>query len=182
MNKPQTVSVIPQEQPQALAVVTPMEMLNRALTSGADVEMIEKLMVLQERWEAGQARKAFDEAMARAKAAIPPIIRSATGHNSKKYADFAAIASVVDPILGANGLSYRFETEQTDKLITVTCILFGHGHSIPAAALLSELFASPEYLATLDVVREAISEPEYPHDYRGSESESESDATRGGAF
>jgi hypothetical protein len=55
-------------------------------------------------------------------------VRNATGHNSKKYADFAGIARVIDPILGQHGLSYRFRTVQTDK-IAVTCILFGHGHS-----------------------------------------------------
>jgi hypothetical protein len=123
------VSIIPQEEPRALAAVTPMDMLNRAVQSGADIEMIEKLMSLQERWETGQARKAFDEAVANAKAKIPPITRNATGHNSKKYADFAAIAKVVDPILSEFGLSYRFRTAQTDR-ISVTCILSHKaGHS-----------------------------------------------------
>lgn len=104
------------------APVTPLEMLNRALIQGADINLLEKLMALQERWEANQAKKAFDEALAAAKAEITPIARNATGHNNKKYADFSAIAEVVDPILGKNGLSYRFRTTQTDK-ITVTCIL-----------------------------------------------------------
>jgi hypothetical protein len=128
MNKPQTVSVIPNE-PSALVPVTPMDMLNRAVSSGADIEMIEKLMSLQERWETGQARKAFDEAIAAAKLEIPPIERNAKGHNDKKYADFSAIAAVVDPILGKHGLSYRFRTNQTDR-IAVTCILSHKaGHS-----------------------------------------------------
>jgi hypothetical protein len=109
--------------------VTPMDMLNRAVASGADLDMIEKLMNLQERWEAGNARKAFDKAVAAAKKEIPPITRNATGHNSKKYADFAAIARVVDPIIGAHGLSYRFRTVQDDR-IHVTCILSHEdGHS-----------------------------------------------------
>ncbi|WP_454686878.1 ERF family protein [Agrobacterium leguminum] len=117
--------------PQVAAntAVTPMEMLDRALSSGADVETLTKLMALQERWEANQARKAFDAAIAEAKAKIPPIVRNATGHNNKRYADFAAIASVVDPILSEHGLSYRFKTAQTDK-INVTCVLsHKDGHS-----------------------------------------------------
>ncbi|UQD69236.1 ERF family protein [Bradyrhizobium japonicum] len=105
-----------------------MDMLARAVQSGADLDMIEKLMNLQERWEAGNARKAFEESLAKAKGEIPVIIRNASGHNSKKYADFAAIAKVIDPILARHGLSYRFRTTQTDK-ISVTCVLFGHGHS-----------------------------------------------------
>jgi hypothetical protein len=114
---------------QVPAAITPMDMLNRAVSSGADLDMIEKLMNLQERWEAGNARKAFEHALAAAKGEIPIVIRNATGHNDKKYADFAAIAKAIDPILGRHGLSYRFKTVQTDKAITVTCVLFGHGHS-----------------------------------------------------
>jgi hypothetical protein len=114
---------------QQVLAITPMDMLNRAVSSGADLDMIEKLMNLQERWEAGNARKAFEQALASAKGEIPIVIRNATGHNEKKYADFAAIAKAIDPILGRHGLSYRFKTLQTEKTITVTCVLFGHGHS-----------------------------------------------------
>lgn len=108
--------------------LTPMDMLNRAVAQGADLDVLEKLMTLQERWEKSQARKQFDAAVANAKAEIPPIIRNVTGHNAKKYADFAAIAKVVDPILAKRGLAYRFRTTQAER-ITVTCILFGFGHS-----------------------------------------------------
>ncbi len=86
-------------------------------------------MTLNERWEANQARKSFDAAVSAAKAEIPPITRNATGHNSKKYADFAAIAKVVDPIIGKHGLSYRFRTTQNGS-ISVTCVLsHKDGHS-----------------------------------------------------
>jgi hypothetical protein len=123
------VSIIPQEEPRALAAVTPMDMLNRAVESGASLEMVEKLMTLQERWDASQARKQFDAAVSAAKAEIPAITRNATGHNSKRYADFAAIAKVVDPIIGKHGLSYRFRTTQNGT-IAVTCILSHKaGHS-----------------------------------------------------
>jgi hypothetical protein len=123
------VSIIPQDEPRAVAPVTPMDMLARAVETGAGLDMVEKLMGLQERWEANQARKAFDEAISAAKAKIPPIERRATGHNSKRYANFAAIAKVVDPILSEFGLSYRFRTAQADR-ISVTCILSHKaGHS-----------------------------------------------------
>lgn len=116
-------------QPSRAVAVTPMDMLNRAVESGAGLDMVEKLMSLQERWETGQARKAFDKAIASAKAKITPIQRNATGHNSKRYADFAAIAKVVDPILSEHGLSYRFRTAQGER-ISVTCILSHEdGHS-----------------------------------------------------
>lgn len=115
------VSIIP-ERENLPAVMTPMAMLEKALTSGAGMDVIEKFMALHERWEANQARKAFDEAISAAKAEIPPITRNATGHNDKRYADFAAIARVVDPIISKHGLSYRFRTMQNER-INVTCIL-----------------------------------------------------------
>ena len=103
--------------------LTPMGMLDRAVASGASIETLDKLMNLQERWEKNQARKAFDAAVAAAKAELTPVTRNQTGYNNKKYADFAAIASAVDPIITRHGLSYRFRSAQTDKTISVTCIL-----------------------------------------------------------
>lgn len=114
------------QQPMAL---TPLDMLNTAVQRGADITVLEKLMALQERWEATRARKAFDAAVSEAKAEIPPITKNAIGHNERKYADFSAIARTIDPILAKHGLSYRFRTNQTDK-IHVTCILSHRdGHS-----------------------------------------------------
>jgi hypothetical protein len=113
------------------AALTPMDVIERAVASGANIDTIEKLMGLQERWEKNQARKAFDAAVADAKAEIRPVSRTATGHNSKRYADFAAIARAVDPILSKHGLSYRFRSEQSER-INVTCVLshkLGHCES-----------------------------------------------------
>lgn len=102
--------------------LTPMDMLDKAISQNANVEVLEKLMGLQERYERNQARKLFDDAVASAKAEIPPIVRNKKGHNSKMYVDFSAIARIVDPIITKHGLSYRFTTEQTDR-INVTCVL-----------------------------------------------------------
>jgi hypothetical protein len=111
------------------ATLTPMDMIERAVTSGAGIETIEKLMGLQERWEANHARKAFDAAVADAKSEIKPVTRNAKGHNEKRYADFAAIALAVDPILSRHGLSYRFRSQQNER-INVTCVLSHKlGHS-----------------------------------------------------
>src|SRR5574340_1249278 len=108
--------------------MTPTDMLAAALERGADMTILEKLMALQERWESNNARKAFDAAISEAKAEIPPIVKNAKSH-SGAYANFAAIASVVDPILSKHGLSYRFRTAQAER-ISVTCILAHRdGHS-----------------------------------------------------
>jgi hypothetical protein len=105
------------------SALTPMDMIDRALSSGASVETLGKLMELQERWDRNQAAKEFNAAIAVAKSEIKPIARNKTGHNHKKYADMAATATAVDPILSKHGLGYRYRSTQGER-ITVTCVLF----------------------------------------------------------
>lgn len=120
------------------SVVTPMEMLDRAVSSNASVETLTQLMALQERWEANQARKAFDEAMAEAKASMPRITKSrkvdfttAKGRTNYQYEDLETIMSLISPVLSANGLSVRYRTSaEPNQPITVTCIISHRlGHS-----------------------------------------------------
>jgi hypothetical protein len=123
-----------QHEPVTGTALTPMDMVNRAVSSGANIEVVEKLMALHERWEANQARKAFDEAMAAAKAEIPTIRKNRqVGFDSKKqgasrtdyrHEDLAEIARTVDPILSKHGLSYRFRTKSApNEPVSVTCIV-----------------------------------------------------------
>lgn len=125
--------------------VTPMDMLNRAVSSGASLEMVEKLMTLQERWKNSQALEAFNEAMAAAKAEIPTITKnrevdftSAKGRTNYRYEDLGNIAKTVQPILAKYGLSYRYRaTSNVNEPVTVTCIVshrLGHHEEITLAA------------------------------------------------
>lgn len=127
-----------------LPAVTPMSMIDRAVERGADVAMIEKLMELQERNDRNIGRRAFDQAMAKAKAEIPPIIKNrhvvyANRSGDKtdyRHEDLAEIAKTVDPILSRYGLSYRFRTAQGATGITVTCIV-SHEQGYSEETLLS---------------------------------------------
>lgn len=125
------------EQP-ARNVMTPMEMLDRALSTNASAETLEKLMALQERWEANQARKAFEEAMSAAKAKLPAIVKnkkvdftSTKGRTNYQYEDLASIMNQIGPILSEFGLSIRYRTTaEPNQPITVTCIVSHRmGHS-----------------------------------------------------
>lgn len=132
MSALEKINIIPPAEPTAL---TPMDMLNRAVSQGASIEVLEKLMTLQERWEANQARKAFDEAMAAAKAEIPVIVKnrtvdftSAKGRTHYRHEDLAEIARTVTPILAKHGLSYRYRTSSApNEPVTVTCIVSHRG-------------------------------------------------------
>lgn len=112
------------------AVVTPLAMIDRAIASGATPETLEKLLALQERWEASQARAEFDEAIAAAKAEIKPVIKNqkaafdtSKGRTEYAYEDLAAVADAVDPILTQHGLSYRYQSKVDGMMVTVSCIL-----------------------------------------------------------
>lgn len=120
------------------SIVTPMEMLDRAVSSGASVETLSRLMELQERWEANQARKAFDEAMAAVKANMPKIIKTkkvdfttGRGRTNYQYEDLASIMDQIGPVLSQHGLSVRYRTSaEPEKPISVTCIISHRlGHS-----------------------------------------------------
>jgi len=130
---------------QQHTAVTPMGMLDRAVTSGASLEVIRGLMDLNDRWEAQQARKAFDRAMADAKAEIPTITKNRTvdftsqrGRTNYRYEDMESVASAVGPALSKFGLSYRYRaTSNVGEPVTVTCIIShrdGHFEELTLAA------------------------------------------------
>jgi hypothetical protein len=126
----QLKTIEPEEHPST--PITPMAMISRAVANGAGVEVLERLMTLQEHYEANQNRKAFDRAIAAAKAEIPTIAKnrkvdftSQKGRTNYDYEDLGEIARTVDPILSKNGLHYRFRSHQPQesKTVTVTCII-----------------------------------------------------------
>lgn len=123
---------------EARSVMTPMDMIDRAVMQNANVETLTQLMNLQERWEANQARKAFDEAMAMAKAKMPAIVKTrkvdfttAKGRTNYQYEDLASIMDQIGPVLSEHGLSIRYRTHaDVGQPISVTCIISHRmGHS-----------------------------------------------------
>lgn len=126
----------PKVEPPALAPMTPMALLEHAVTNGASMEAIEKLMDLQQRWEASQSRKAFDIAMANAQADMPVIVKrrlveygEGNKKTSYKHEDLSEILRLITPVLKLHGLAVRFRTEQLEGgQVRVYCVLTGHGH------------------------------------------------------
>src|SRR5215831_15172049 len=108
---------------------TPLEMLGRALQSGATAETLERLLTLQERWERNEARKAYDEAIAQARAEIPKVLKTRTvslgsGKGGYQYEDLAAIEQAAIEPLSAHGLRYFWRTDSNDpQRVVVTCVV-----------------------------------------------------------
>lgn len=114
------------------AEIRPMEVLQLAIQQGADVDKLAKLLELQERWEAGQARKAFTAAMARFKANPPQISKNKHvkfGATTYNHATLDHVTEQVTKALSAVGVSHKWEVDQHNG-ISVTCVLTHElGHS-----------------------------------------------------
>jgi len=126
----------PQMQIQTIA--TPIEILRMAVERGADVAMLERLMELQTKWEANEARKAFNVAFSAFKAQAIRIIKNKTTEAGpligRKYAELFAIVNAVTPALSEHGLSASWRISKDEPgWVEVTCTLQhsgGHSESV----------------------------------------------------
>lgn len=119
----------PSSAAMAMVEATPMQMLAIAVHQGADLQKIEKLMELQERWENNQARKAYVAAMAAFKASPPTIVKNkhvefelkSGGRQSYNHASHDEVTNKIIVALSPHGLSHTWAVRQADSLIFVKC-------------------------------------------------------------
>lgn len=130
-----TVELVPANGHGTIAAPTPTSVLYDAVVRGANIETLTKLLELQERWEKNEARKVFDAAFAAFKAEAPKLEKTkdvSFGQNKTayKYTPLDVIANTVGPVLAKHGMSYNWMQAQSEKEITVTCVLkHVQGHS-----------------------------------------------------
>lgn len=108
-------------QASAQTALTPMDMIDRALTNNADVETLGKLMDLQERYQSREAKAAYDADMAAMQAELPVIEKTRDGHGWK-YADWGDIKRQINPVLTKHGFAVTHRTEARENDIVVTAI------------------------------------------------------------
>lgn len=122
--------------------VNPLLILQQAVDKGADIEKLTALMQLAERWEANQAKKAFNAAFSAFKAEAVTIVKNVDVKDGplkgKKYADKFGVVGVVAPILSKHGLSHSWKLTKDDKeWMEVTCTLkhvLGHAETAAMGA------------------------------------------------
>jgi hypothetical protein len=128
---------------QNLPAITPMRMLEIAVEKGADLDQLQKLMDLQERWEASEARRAYITALTKFKANPPTIVKNKTvsfgGGRGTSYdhATLDQVVCLIAPALAKHGLTHGWSMDQADGGISVTCTLtheLGHSDSVKLAA------------------------------------------------
>lgn len=134
-------------QPSAAPVPanSPMGMMLAAMSQGASLEQVEKMMDLQQRWEEREAEKAFNDALAAFKAEAVEIIKrrevdfanKGGGRTNYKHAELSDVVEAVGPALSKHGFAWSWKTEQQNGNVRVTCILKhrqGHSDSVTLEA------------------------------------------------
>jgi ERF superfamily len=114
--------------PKSPAVITPAAMINRAIESGSGPEVMSQLLTLQKEWDAMQAKKSFDNAMAELRQNMPTVVKRQSADFGKggaayKYEDLSAITEAISPIMADAGLSFRWRTTSDKSSVSVTCII-----------------------------------------------------------
>lgn len=122
-----------EQQTQQLTTIEPTSLISQAIDKGISVEALEKLMGLQERWEANNARKEFFAALSTFQSKCPEIRKNKTvAFNETKYnyAPLSDIERQIKELMHECGLTKRWETEDNGGKIVVTCIItHTAGHS-----------------------------------------------------
>lgn len=126
--------------PQAVvsATPTPADLVRYAMDREVDLDRLERLMDMQLKWEANQARKAFTDAMAEFKKNPPTIYKDKhvefrTDKGVTAY-DHATIGNVVEKVVSAlaeHGFSHRWVPSRSEGgMLSITCVITHKaGHS-----------------------------------------------------
>jgi len=115
---------------------SPAELIAVAVESKADLQKLEGLLTLQERYEANQAKKAYHASMAEFKANPPQIDKdrkvkfdTSKGRTEYKHATLANITDKIGPALSKYGLSVSWSTKQNGNIMVTCKITHVLGHS-----------------------------------------------------
>lgn len=120
---------------------TPADLLRIAVENGADLDRLERLMALQERWEANEARKAYVAAMTAFKAEKITILKDKKvefSGTSYMHAELSSVTDAICPALAKHQLSHRWDVSQNGESITVDCVIthvLGHSERVTMSSL-----------------------------------------------
>jgi len=111
---------------------SPAEMIQSAVQSGANLEQLEKLLTLQERWEANQAKKEFNRNMVEVHKEMPIVGKTLKNNQTNsKYASLDAIIIKTKAVYTAHGFSITFyegETTKAEHIRICADVVHADGH------------------------------------------------------
>lgn len=107
------------------------KLLSQAIDKG-DINMLERLMAMQEKWEKKEAEKKYNQAMSAAQSEITSV--KATKFNNQtrsKYADLLDYDPIIRPAYTSKGLAISFDTAESplpEHVRVIACITHEAGH------------------------------------------------------
>jgi len=115
---------------------TPADLVRLAVEGNADVDKLEKLIALKERWDANEARKEYVLAMAEFHKNPPKILKESKVDFTNKagvrtqynYAKLAEITNAICKQLAENGLTVSWRTQENGKIIVTCRVTHAKGH------------------------------------------------------
>ncbi len=118
---------------------SPVGFMNKAIAGGLDIEKIEKMLELQAKWDAMEAKKAYTAAMAAFKAMPLRISKDKENRQyNSRYTSIGNLVNSVIPGMGECGLSHKWSFSQdSPEIIIGTCTVThkqGHSESISMSA------------------------------------------------
>ena len=111
---------------------TPNDLLALAIQNNLDIDKLERLMIMQEKYQAKQAEKLYFEAFGKFQSIAPELVknksvsfphREGDGKTEYKYQELGDIPKHIRQPLADCGLSYRWDQHDDKDDITVTCII-----------------------------------------------------------
>ena len=120
-------------EPEQAGAMTWQRIAELAIQEKTTPDVLDRLLDVQARWDAMQARRAYTEAMTAFKAECPSVIGkdAVVSYSGTRYthATLGHVVATVTPMMSKHGLSASWETRQESAEVWVTChITHERGH------------------------------------------------------
>lgn len=122
----ETVERVPAVQTESATIMSIIQQV--AMSPAADIDKMERLMAMHERYQAQQAKQQYDEALARMQEELPVIeergaIRDKFKNVQSTYALWEDINEKIKPILAKHGFGLSFRIPRTQSGVEVEGVL-----------------------------------------------------------
>lgn len=129
--KNKTIGMNTVEEKNELQLSSPNSLIAIALEKGTNMDQLERLLALKERWDAAQANKSFLSALSKFQRDVPSIPKKTQVKYESKtggrvnyfFAELGDIDEAIKSCMAENGLSKRWEISEDGDRIICTCII-----------------------------------------------------------
>lgn len=147
---------------------SPIQVVKELTAAGISMEDLKQMLELQKEYEANEARKEFNLALAAFKSEDILIAKDKlvsfdtnAGTTSYSHASLGNIVKIAVPFMSKHGLSHRWDINQENARVVVTCILshrLGHSESV-------KIDASPDNSGSKNAIQQVSSTVTYLERY-----------------